>query len=104
MKDRIVPGNMMEWAWLIHHFGKRSGQDLGIYVRGLYHQALEIGTDAASGLLIDEVRADSTFPFGLRRSWPQTEYLKAAIVLSSAGFEPALEKAPFVINALLAPI
>ena len=101
LKDFIEPGHMMEWAWLIHNFGKRCGRDFGAYVRGLYDKAREIGTDTASGLLIDEVRPDGTFVCGARRSWPQTEYLKAAIVLADEGDEAALEQATFVINALL---
>lgn len=101
LKDFVEPGHMMEWAWLIHNFGKRCGRDFSAYVRGLYDKAREIGTDAASGLLIDEVCADGTFVCGARRSWPQTEYLKAAIVLADEGDEDALKQATFVINALL---
>jgi mannose/cellobiose epimerase-like protein (N-acyl-D-glucosamine 2-epimerase family) len=101
LKELIEPGHMMEWAWLIHNFGKRCGRDYGTYVRGLYDKAREIGTDAASGLLIDEVRSDGTFGCGARRSWPQTEYLKAALVLAEEGHETALGQAAFIINALL---
>lgn len=98
---RIEPGHIMEWAWLLHHFGQQSGRDTHARVRALYTKAIEIGTDPQSGFLLDEVHADATVLKGTRRSWPQTEYLKASIVLARCGDKAAQRQATLLINTLL---
>ena len=98
---RIEPGHMMEWAWLVGQYGKQSGRSVGTYSHRLYLKAREIGLDPATGLLIDEVRADGTPLRRTRRSWPQTEYIKAATSLARSGYAPALDHATFVIETLL---
>ena len=99
--SRIEPGHMMEWAWLVDQYAKQSGRSVGTYSQRLYLKAREIGLDPATGLLVDEVRADGTPLRRTRRSWPQTEYIKAATVLAQAGYAPALDHATFVIETLL---
>jgi mannose/cellobiose epimerase-like protein (N-acyl-D-glucosamine 2-epimerase family) len=98
---RVEPGHMMEWAWLLDQYQDQSGHGMRQYVERLYLKAIEIGTDPDSGLLLDEVQADGTVLKASRRSWPQTEYLKAAVAMARRGHVPALGHATFVINALL---
>lgn len=97
---RIEPGHMMEWAWLIHHYGRLSGLSIDIYVRTLYDTARHIGVDFESGLLVDEVAIDGTPLLRTRRSWPQTEYTKAALVLAGKGDGEALATASKLISTL----
>jgi len=98
---RIEPGHMMEWAWLVDQYGKQSGRSVSAYSHRLYAKAREIGLDPVTGLLMDEVRMDGTPIRRTRRSWPQTEYIKAASVLAQSGYAPALGHAAEVIETLL---
>ena len=98
---RIEPGHMMEWAWLVDQYGKQSGRSVSAYSHRLYAKAREIGLDPVTGLLMDEVRMDGTPIRKTRRSWPQTEYIKAASVLAQSGHAPALGHVTDVIETLL---
>lgn len=88
----IEPGHMAEWTWLL----RASGGDLQ---RMLYRRAAELG--AREGFLVNAVEV-GTPPGGARRLWPQTEYLKASLVMARRGEEGAAQTAERLIGALFA--
>lgn len=80
--ERLEPGHMAEWTWLLHRYRRSAQQPVGRQATDLFAAAERIGLDKA-GFLLDVVSLDGTPISDGRRLWPQTEYLKACLV----GFE-----------------
>lgn len=80
--ERVEPGHMMEWVWLLICYAEHSGEDVSAYVVPMFEVARRLGTDARSGFLVDEVHVDGRHVKASRRSWPQTEFIKAAVALT----------------------
>ncbi len=78
------PGHHYEWIWLLRHFQRASGRDVGAYCSALYDHANRYGWDAA-GYIRDEVEMTGAVIKTSRRSWPHTEGLKANIVEGECG-------------------
>lgn len=77
--DRLEPGHMMEWVWLLRRYERVSRQPVQRLTTALFSSAERIGMDKAS-FLLDEVDPAGTPTSDGRRLWPQTEYLKACLV------------------------
>jgi mannose-1-phosphate guanylyltransferase/mannose-6-phosphate isomerase len=78
----VEPGHQFEWAWLLTRWGRLRGDTWGVEAARRLFAAGEHGLDRARGVAIDEL--DETLqPRSPRaRLWPQTEWLKAALILS----------------------
>lgn len=80
------PGHHFEWASLLVDFATRSGQnDLMVFARKLYASAIANGLNRATGLAYAAVSRQGMPLDQVSRSWPQSEAIKAAIALDSAG-------------------
>lgn len=77
--QQVEPGHMAEWIWLLHRFETVTGKSHGADLTALWDQAVA-GRDA-SGLLLDVSEPVSA----TRRLWPQTELLKASLVIGGTG-------------------
>lgn len=100
-KGEIVePGHMMEWVWLLRWYERLSGRDVSPWANAMYEKALEIGIDADSGLMFDEVTADGADLGSTKRTWPMTEYVKAAIAQANSGKTDCEQDAAKAINLL----
>ncbi|MHA7871505.1 MAG: AGE family epimerase/isomerase, partial [Hyphococcus sp.] len=98
--DIIEPGHMMEWAWLINTYARYvSGVDGDIFPT-LYHRALKLGAEP-SGFLADRVMLGAPELSGGRRLWPQTEYVRASIMMARRGDQRAAANGAQMINKLL---
>lgn len=75
----IEPGHLAEWIWLLDRFETVTGQDTGIDPTPIFARMAR-GRDAG-GLLLDRAEPASD----TRRLWPQTEFLKAGLVLRARG-------------------
>lgn len=97
----VEPGHMVEWCWLLIQFSEATGTDTAAYHLPLYRRAEELGLDAASGFLLDAVSLDpaTTIP-ETRRTWVQTEYLKATLALARHGEPGTAAKAADLIDRL----
>jgi mannose-1-phosphate guanylyltransferase / mannose-6-phosphate isomerase len=82
--DLLEPGHMMEWAWLLAQRGEEAA------ARRLFTVGRR-GFDPARGVVVNALNADLTVRDAAARLWPQTEHLKAALVLGETG--AALEAA-----------
>lgn len=83
---RIVePGHQFEWAWLLERWARaRSRPDAAAAARRLYGVGLR-GVDPLRGVAVN-VLMDDLSPYDpSARLWPQTEWLKAALIF---GDEP----------------
>ena len=79
---RIVePGHQFEWAWLLDRWAHMSGSvEAGGAARVLFKTGL-VGWDATRRVVVDELNDSLAASRTTARLWPQTELLKAAILL-----------------------
>jgi mannose-1-phosphate guanylyltransferase/mannose-6-phosphate isomerase len=86
----VEPGHQFEWAWLLKRWSRISGDPAAAEAaKRLYAAGLK-GVDPARGVVVDELWDDLTVRSPRARLWPQTERLKAALIL---GDDPEAERA-----------
>ncbi|HRH19649.1 MAG TPA: AGE family epimerase/isomerase [Brevundimonas sp.] len=96
----VSPGHQFEWAWLLAHYGRRRGDDDAIAdARRLYQFGLR-GICSDRGVAVDEIGDDGEVRLETARLWPQTERLKAALVL--AELATGVERANLIADAAAA--
>ncbi|WP_258547108.1 MULTISPECIES: AGE family epimerase/isomerase [Roseobacteraceae] len=89
------PGHMAEWIYLIDHYETVTGRASGVDLQSLFSTVL--AARDGFGLLPD--RLDPTCR--TRRLWPQTELLKAALVMRRRGIRGDNAAAPEQILAVM---
>lgn len=77
--DHVDPGHHLEWVWLLDRY-RRYRPDAADETPALLVAARR-GIDPRDGLVMDEMHADGRILRGTKRMWPQTEHLKAQVVL-----------------------
>lgn len=76
----IEPGHQFEWAWLLHRWGDHaSDAAAAAAARRLYEVGLR-GIDPVRGIALDQLWDDLSVRSGAARLWPQTEWVKAALI------------------------
>jgi mannose-6-phosphate isomerase len=77
----VEPGHQFEWAWLLERWGQLRGRaDACAAARRLYSAGLA-GVDPARGVAVNALWDDLSGRDAAARLWPQTEWLKAALIL-----------------------
>ncbi|MDO8902476.1 MAG: AGE family epimerase/isomerase [Phenylobacterium sp.] len=85
----IEPGHQFEWAWLLARWSQMTGEPRALpAARRLYAAGLR-GVDSARGVANNALNDDFTIRDANARLWPQTEWLKAALILDEDGLAPA---------------
>jgi len=79
----VEPGHQFEWAWLLAHHAKRRADAEGVEVAWNLFEAGLKGVDRGRGVAIDAMNLDGSIRSARARLWPQTEWLKAALLLAS---------------------
>jgi len=92
--DKIEPGHMVEWAFLLDRFETLSGEDRSTEKALLYKSAQALSAPDDAPFLPNSSRLHEPPRKSGRRLWPQTEALKAALVLGRD------EDAAAIIDAL----
>ena len=78
----VEPGHQFEWAWLLTRWSRLRGETWAAEAaRGLY-QVGGKGLDAQGGIVLDALNDDLSVRSSQARLWPQTERLKAALILA----------------------
>jgi mannose-6-phosphate isomerase len=80
--DIVEPGHQFEWVWLLHTYGVAAASPLPPEARQLYTFAT--GTLDAEGRACQEVSRAGDVIDGSRRTWVQTEALKAHLAMYEA--------------------
>ena len=78
---RVEPGHQFEWAWLLTRWSKMAGEPRGAAAAHRLYEAGLKGIDSRRGVAIDALSDDLTVLESRARMWPQTEWLKAAVIL-----------------------
>jgi mannose-1-phosphate guanylyltransferase / mannose-6-phosphate isomerase len=79
----IEPGHQFEWAWLLVRYGLARDDAASIATARRLYECGSRGIWGHLGVVCDKLSADLTTPSDRARLWPQTEWLKAALILSS---------------------
>ncbi|MEO1329358.1 MAG: AGE family epimerase/isomerase [Pseudomonadota bacterium] len=91
-RQRIEPGHMAEWVFLIREYERLTGENVDAIADPLYAKTIELGLDPSGRFLIDELMLDGSPSKRTRRLWPQTEYLKATLSQYRAKGDEALRQ------------
>ena len=77
----VEPGHQFEWAWLLAKVARARGRsDLLGASRHLYAHG-RAGVGERPAIVLDAMNEDGTVRSGRARLWPQTEWLKASLIL-----------------------
>lgn len=77
----VEPGHLFEWAWLLERWSRLGGGDGAHAAAVLLFDSGTRGVDAARNVAMDETGRDLRPRRATARLWPQTERLKAALLL-----------------------
>lgn len=78
----VEPGHQFEWAWLLTRWGRLRGDPWALEAARRLFAVGERGLDLARGVAIDELDETLQLRSARARLWPQTEWLKAALILA----------------------
>lgn len=97
---RVEPGHQFEWAWLLSRWSRIRARPEGLLAAQRLYKCGRRGIDAR-GVACDALLDDLSSLEVSARLWPQTEHLKAALVMEDA--ESALQAANTLRAYLITP-
>ncbi|WP_339871548.1 AGE family epimerase/isomerase [uncultured Brevundimonas sp.] len=78
----VEPGHQFEWAWLLTRYGRSRGDVRALSAATRLYAAGRRGVTGGPPIAIDALNTDGTVRSRQARLWPQTEWLKAALILA----------------------
>jgi mannose-6-phosphate isomerase len=79
----VEPGHQFEWAWLLDRWSRlRQGADVRPVAERLYRAGLR-GVDLVRQVAVGSTWSDLRVRDAATRVWPQTEWLKAALIFGT---------------------
>ena len=97
--ELISPGHQFEWVYLFDQYAVLTGSDLPEQAGQLYKFACS--TLNEDGHAVQSCRRDGTLADTSRRTWPQTEALKAHLLMWRRGDQAAGERAMACFDVLM---
>ena len=101
----VEPGHMMEWVWLLNQYQRHSGISTQHYQQTLYTNARQMGLPDGFRWLADTVTPQGEVVSETFKSWPMTEWIKAALVMrdhaDASTSNYYISDATFAINQLI---
>ena len=88
---RIEPGHQFEWAWLLTRWGLARQNEAALVAARRMYAAGRRGVDLSRGVAIDAQFDDFSVLSQQARLWPQTEWLKASLILADTAGEAERE-------------
>ena len=89
-RQLVEPGHMLEWVWLLRAYERAGGVRTDATRMKLYEQAIRIGADPGFFGFFDNRTPLSGAPHSAKRLWPQTEGLRASLVMGEGRRAAAL--------------
>ncbi|MGY5810762.1 AGE family epimerase/isomerase [Rhizobium sp. LEGMi198b] len=86
--DRIEPGHMAEWVWLIRRYEKLAKGDYTQLCGNLLAASQRCRSGSSTPFILDEFFDDGRISKNTRRLWPQVELLKAYVAEYTAQNDP----------------
>lgn len=101
----IEPGHQFEWAWLLTRWGKMAGRKDALIAARKLVEIGEKGVDESRGLARNGLNFDLTLNDKAFRLWPQTERIKAWLMMAETAItledrEVAYAKVAEAVGAL----
>lgn len=81
----IEPGHLCEWVWLLHEYQRIAGGALDPAAIALFDTAMRVGINPQTGLLNAAINPSGEALDASSRTWMQTEWLRAALLLYRSG-------------------
>jgi mannose/cellobiose epimerase-like protein (N-acyl-D-glucosamine 2-epimerase family) len=78
----VEPGHQFEWAWLLARWGRLRDDPWAEPAARRLFECGQKGLDHARGVAVDELNDVLAIRSARARLWPQTEWLKAALILA----------------------
>lgn len=85
----VEPGHQFEWAWLLVRWATLSDDESWIAIARDLFEAGSQGIDPVRDVAVERLDPALTITSDKARLWPQTEWLKAALILEKVGSIPA---------------
>jgi mannose-1-phosphate guanylyltransferase/mannose-6-phosphate isomerase len=77
----VEPGHQFEWAWLLARWARKRHEPAVEFAAKRLFEAGACGIDSVRGVAVDALNEDMSMRSSSARLWPQTERLKAALLL-----------------------
>jgi len=100
-QNRVEPGHIFEWAWLIGEVERLSRRDLTDVRMRLLAFGTQHGVDATTGLAHDAINDRGELIAGTLRLWPQSERIKALAMMHRLGDDKAASQADTLIASVM---
>lgn len=97
----LEPGHQFEWAWLLVRWARLGVADGALAAARRLYRAGLAGLDPTRGVMVDAMDRSGRLTARTARLWPQTEWLKAALILAEEA-DTAADRADLVASALKA--
>lgn len=94
----VEPGHQFEWAWLLTRWARLTSDPRGEAAAERLFAAGLRGVDASRGVAVNALNDDFSVRDASARLWPQTEWLKASLIL---GYEDEALRAANGLRAYL---
>lgn len=78
----VEPGHQFEWAWLLARYGVSRNDDKALEAARRLYAAGRRGVGVRPEIAFDSMNDDLTLRSQRARLWPQTEWLKASLILA----------------------
>lgn len=94
------PGHNYEWASLLAIYAYKAGEDCSTPIAQLHEFAETRGLAPQTGLAFDQTLEDGTVSDPHHRLWPQTEALRASVLMARHGLPGATGRAAALVDAI----
>lgn len=78
----VEPGHQFEWAWLLTRYSALRGDAEALATARRLYAYGQKGVDLRAQVAVDALNVDGAVRSARARLWPQTEWLKAALILA----------------------
>lgn len=78
----VEPGHQFEWAWLLARYGRVRGDQTALTAARRLYAFGRRGISAQRQVAVDALNDDGSIRNTRARLWPQTEWMKAALILA----------------------